>query len=58
MWKSTTAKKNVLWLKASKEKTAEETKEIYLGAVDKLDKISSQFSDINIDAEKEMLNKL
>jgi len=56
VWKSTTAKKNVLWLKASKEKTAEETKEIYMGVVDKLDKISSQFSDINIDAEKEMLN--
>jgi len=56
VWKSTNAKKNVLWLKASKEKTATEIKEIYLNTVSRLNKISSQFPDINIDKEKEMLN--
>ncbi len=57
VWKSTTAKKNILWLKASKEKTAAETKEIYLKTNVALDKISKEVPDINIDAEKEMLNK-
>ncbi len=57
VWKSTTAKKNILWLKASKEKTAAETKEIYLKTNAALDKISKEVPDMNIDAEKEMLNK-
>ncbi|CEG13248.1 exported hypothetical protein [groundwater metagenome] len=57
VWKSTAAKKNVLWLKASKEKTATETKEIYLKTNAALDKISKEVLDMNIDAEKEMLNK-
>ncbi|CEG13208.1 exported hypothetical protein [groundwater metagenome] len=57
VWKSTAAKKNVLWLKASKEKTATETKEIYLKTNAALDKISKEVPDMNIDAEKEMLNK-
>ncbi len=57
VWKSTAAKKNVLWLKASKEKTATETKEIYLKTNAALDKISKGVPDMNIDAEKEMLNK-
>ncbi len=57
VWKSTTAKKNILWLKASKEKTAAETKEIYLKTNAVLDKISKEVQDMDIDAEKEMLNK-
>ncbi|MDI6730805.1 MAG: hypothetical protein QMD06_04615 [Candidatus Altarchaeum sp.] len=56
VWKSTTAKKNILWLKASKEKTATEIKEIYLKTNATLDKISKEVPDMNIDAEKEMLN--
>ncbi|OQX22184.1 MAG: hypothetical protein BWK75_01400 [Candidatus Altiarchaeales archaeon A3] len=57
VWKSTTAKKNILWLKASKEKTAAETREIYLKADSTLNKILKEVPDMNIDAEKEMLNK-
>lgn len=57
VWKSTIAKKNILWLKASKEKTATEAKEIYLKAEGVLNKISKDVSDMNIDTEQEMLNK-
>jgi len=58
VWKTTTEKKNVLWLKASKEKTANEIKEIYLNALKNLDKISSQFPEMDINSEKEMMNNV